>query len=180
MKNKNSPAPEPGMLPMVWSIEELEEESLISIGRFRKERLAEGDGEWKEHVKAAHAKFTALFAHVSALSPGGISGDMLAKVYGDNLGESLRYLAGPPISADDLKILGDVKSAAARVLKDNPVEGRKVFAVIERIIDSRRFPWVAEKRNPTEAEVEAALLASSVLLAAQRIATKRRNAGKTD
>jgi hypothetical protein len=56
---------------------------------------------------------------------------------------------------------------------------RKVFSVIEQTIDPYRFPWILEKRAPTEEEKSAALLASSVLLAAQRIATERRGVGKT-
>jgi hypothetical protein len=55
-----------------------------------------------------------------------------------------------------------------------------VFEVIERVIDLYRFPWVSAGTPPSARQREAALLASSVLLAAQRIATERRNEGKED
>ena len=45
-------------------------------------------------------------------------------------------------------------------------------------MDAHRFPWVARGKPPTKAQREVALVASSVLLAAQRIATERRNDGK--
>lgn len=53
-----------------------------------------------------------------------------------------------------------------------------MFEVIERVIDPYRFPWMQASGSPTDTQREAALLASSVLLAAQRIATERRNEGK--
>jgi hypothetical protein len=92
----------------------------------------------------------------------------------------MRYLCGPPISDDDLQVLADVRSLSPAVLAADMKSLRSVFAVIERFIDPERFPWVAEKRLPTESEVSAALLASSVLLAAQRISTTRRNTGKAE
>ncbi len=94
------------------------------------------------------------------------------------MGEALRYLAGPPISDDDLQVIADVDSIAPGVLKKNPQALRKVFEVIERVIDPHRFPWMQAGGMPTDQQREAALLASSVLLAAQRIATERRNEGK--
>ncbi len=60
----------------------------------------------------------------------------------------------------------------------NPDALRKVFQVIERVIDPFRFPWVHAGINPTPQQKKAALLASSVLLAAQRVATGRRMDGK--
>ncbi|MEO5958272.1 MAG: XamI family restriction endonuclease, partial [Opitutaceae bacterium] len=65
------------------------------------------------------------------------------------------------------------------VLSADPTKLRKVFAVIEQTIDPYRFPWVLERRAPTASEKSAALLASSVLLAAQRMSTARRGDGKS-
>jgi hypothetical protein len=55
---------------------------------------------------------------------------------------------------------------------------RKLFRVIERVIDPHRFPWIKDGKPPTKQQRESALLASSVLLAAQRIATERRTSSK--
>jgi hypothetical protein len=103
---------------------------------------------------------------------------ILALAYQGNLGEALRYLAGPPISDDDLRVLADVPSLTPGVLIADKAILRKVFNVIERTIDPFRFPWVVEQRRPTESEKAAAILASAVLLATQRMSTARRGVGK--
>lgn len=130
------------------------------------------------HYSQARSKFEQLFKKLSDLNPNGITDENLADAYSQGLGEALRYLAGPPISDDDLQVIADVDSIAPGVLKKNPEALRKVFGIIERVIDPHRFPWMGSGLSPTEQQRETALLASSVLLAAQRIATERRNEGK--
>ncbi|MBI6949128.1 XamI family restriction endonuclease [Pseudomonas aeruginosa] len=163
--------------PARWTTEELIEDAAISAAEFRTERLAVS-GAWESHYQAARKKFELLFQKLSDLNPGGITDAKLTDVYGSGLGEALRYLAGPPISDDDLQVIADVDSIAPGVLKKKPGEVRKVFEVIERVIDLHRFPWIEAGTIPTDQERDAALLASSVLLAAQRIATERRIEGK--
>lgn len=163
--------------PPRWTTEELAEDAATASGLFRDERLAVSDS-WETHYRQARGKFTELFSKLSDLNPGAITDENLADAYGLGLGEALRYLAGPPISDDDLQVIADVDSIAPGILKKNPEALRKVFDVIERVIDPHRFPWIAAGIAPTTQQREAALLASSVLLAAQRIATERRNEGK--
>jgi hypothetical protein len=45
-------------------------------------------------------------------------------------------------------------------------------------LDTKRFPWIAEGRGPTDSERSAAILTSTALITAQRVATTRRNEGK--
>jgi hypothetical protein len=163
--------------PRRWTSEELAENAATAAARFRVERVAVSDS-WATHYKQARTKFEQLFEKLSNLNPGAITNNNLADAYGMGLGEALRYLAGPPISDDDLQIIADVDSIAPGVLIKNPDALRKVFGVIERVIDPHRFPWVESGGTPTDQQREAALLASSVLLAAQRIATERRSEGK--
>ncbi|MBL9152742.1 MAG: XamI family restriction endonuclease [Verrucomicrobiales bacterium] len=163
--------------PPIWTHEELGEDAVIAAGLFRDERLAISDS-WDTHYHDARAKFESLFEQLNNLNPGAITDKSLEGVYGMGLGEALRYLAGPPISDDDLHIVADVVSIVPGVLRKNPEDLRKVFAVIKKVIDPHRFPWIEAARKPTRQEREAALLASSVLLAAQRIATERRMTGK--
>jgi hypothetical protein len=163
--------------PTRWSHEELAEDASIAAAQFRAERLAVSDA-WTTHYQQARDKFELLFSQLGDLRPDAISNDKLAEAYGLGLGEALRYLAGPPISDDDLQVIADVDSLAPGVLKKNPAAMRKVFDVIARVVDPHRFPWMEAGQAPTEQQREAALLASSVLLAAQRIATERRNEGK--
>ncbi|MGN4073171.1 XamI family restriction endonuclease [Burkholderia gladioli] len=160
-----------------WTTAELAEDAATASSQFRAERLAVS-GSWELHYKHARGKFEQLFSKLSDLNPSAITDKNLADAYGLGLGEALRYLAGPPISDDDLQVIADVESIAPGVLKKNPEALRKVFDVIERVIDPHRFPWTEAGIAPTQQQREAALLASSVLLAAQRIATERRNEGK--
>lgn len=163
--------------PARWTTQELIEAAAISAAQFRSERLAISDS-WGTHYKQARAKFDLLFEKLNDLNRGAISERNLAQVYGLGLGEALRYLAGPPISDDDLQVIANVESIAPGVMKKDAEALRKVFAVIERVLDPYRFPWMSAGIAPDQAQREAALLASSVLLAAQRIATERRNEGK--
>ncbi|RDI20715.1 XamI restriction endonuclease [Pseudacidovorax intermedius] len=164
-------------LPPRWTTAELAADAEAAAAQFRVERLAVSDS-WDVHYKAARRKFEQLFEKLSDLNPGEINEGSLSEAYGLGLGEALRYLAGPPISDDDLRVIADVDSIAPGVLSRDPVALQKVFGVIERVIDPHRFPWMQDGGAPSEQQREAALLASSVLLAAQRIATERRNDGK--
>lgn len=163
--------------PARWSLEELTQDAALASSHFRAERLAVSDA-WSTHYKGARAKFELLFQKLNDLKPDAVNNGSLADAYGSGLSEALRYLAGPPISDDDLQVIANVKSIAPGILKNNPEELRKVFDVIECVIDPFRFPWVKSGITPTKEQLEAALLASSVLLAAQRIATERRTDGK--
>jgi XamI restriction endonuclease len=163
--------------PPRYSKKQLASDAEISAAAFRKERLAPTEA-WKSHYTKSHELFTALFEKLDALAPEGITSATLASVYSGKLGEALRYLSGPPISDDDLKVLSEVASFAPGIISTDAVKLKKVYSVIEKTIDPYRFPWVLEKRAPNEIEKSAALLASSVLLAAQRMSTARRGDGK--
>lgn len=163
--------------PPKWTSDELAQDAEISAANFRAERLAASDA-WGSHYKQARTKFESLFKQLSDLNPSSITDSALADAYGMGLGEAIRYLAGPPISDDDLKVIAAVNSIAPGALKANPEQVRKIFDVVERVIDPYRFPWIKDGKQPSPEEREAALLASSVLLAAQRLATERRNKGK--
>lgn len=163
--------------PVIWSTEQLTADAVTAAAQFRAERLAVSDS-WQNHYEQARAKFDRLFNELNDLNPGAVTLDKLAGAYGLGLGEALRYLAGPPISDDDLKVIADVESIAPGVLRRDSVALKKVYEVISRVIDPYRFPWIEAGTSPSEQQREAALVASSVLLAAQRIATERRSDGK--
>jgi hypothetical protein len=91
--------------------------------------------------------------------------------------EAVRYLSGPPISADDLKVLADASLARTR-LKSDPDMARRVLETILYGLDRARFPWVAENREPTEAERATARVATAALIAQRRVFTARQNESK--
>lgn len=90
----------------------------------------------------------------------------------------LRYLAGPPISLDDLKTLSDTKSLSRKSLEQNPEAVKRLIEIIQIALDRKRFPWVIEQREPTEIERHAAVLASATLIATQHVGTGRRTESK--
>lgn len=90
--------------------------------------------------------------------------------------ESIRYLASPSISMDDLKTLAQIKSLTSASLTDEGA--RRAVDVIGTMVDARRFPWVREGRRPTEEERRTAIVSTAALMANQRSQTDRRNAAK--
>lgn len=90
---------------------------------------------------------------------------------------AFRYLTGPPVSKDDLKVLAEAFLSPARLKKDRDMAAR-VLQVVRLGLDRRRFPWVAENREPSEEERRAAVLASAALMASSHVGTKRRSEGK--
>lgn len=91
--------------------------------------------------------------------------------------EAFRYLTGPPVSEDDLKVLAEAFLSPSR-LKKNQEMAARVLNVVRLGLDRRRFPWIAENREPSEAEREAAVLASAALMASSHVSTSRRSEGK--
>ena len=91
--------------------------------------------------------------------------------------EAFRYLAGPPLSQDDLKTLSEAVLSPGR-LRSDPNMVRRIIEVVRIGLDRRRFPWIAEGREPSEEERGAAVLASAALMATSRVAAMRRNEGK--
>jgi hypothetical protein len=91
--------------------------------------------------------------------------------------EAFRYLAGPPISEDDLMVLADARLSPSRLREDAEMAAR-VVNVVKVALDGRRFPWVVENRQPTPSERNAAVVASAALMATSRVGTARRNEGK--
>src|SRR5207249_7904169 len=95
----------------------------------------------------------------------------------ERLLEVFRYLPGPPISKDDLKTVADAPSLAATRLKAEPETVHRVVDVVLQGLDRRRFPWIRDGRDPTEAERKAAIIASAALIAVSRVGTNRRSSG---
>ncbi len=95
------------------------------------------------------------------------------------LQEAVRYLAGPPISADDLKIVPD-KRLSRRALLTNSQTARQVIETVLLGLDRERFPWMAEKREPTKIERIVATTSTAVLIASRRVMTARANESKEE
>jgi hypothetical protein len=77
-----------------------------------------------------------------------------------------------------LKVLAEATSLAKGPLQSRPEDVRRLIEVVRLVLDRRRFSWVVENREPTEAERGAAVMASAALMAASRVQTNRRTLGK--
>jgi XamI restriction endonuclease len=97
-----------------------------------------------------------------------------------DLRRTLRYVAGPPVSEDDLGVLvtRKVKRLSNRDLKQNDALSAEVLKLICRLADAGRFPWLQHRRRPRAHELKQAIRATAVLLASQTMQTERRAYGR--
>ena len=93
------------------------------------------------------------------------------------LQEVVRYLAGPPISADDLKVVAEARLSPKALNADGEM-ARRVIETVLLGLDRQRFPWVGEDREPTETERTVAITSTAALVAARRVMTARANLSK--
>lgn len=102
--------------------------------------------------------------------------DHTANIWANNKKrEVFRYLTGPPVSLDDLKILLEAKSLAPTRVRANPELQALLVSFLRDLHDRRRFPWLGEGWEPTEHDRRAAVLATTALLAMRRLQANRRN-----
>ena len=163
--------------PPQWTEAELTVEASKSRQLFIDERLKEPLERWISTFAKYEMQFQRLFNEYGVANPSSLTPEQLAAVFRDQLGDALRYLAGPPISADDLKVLADA-SLAPGVIAANPDQAQRILDTILIAVDPLRFPWIAEDREPTAEERTVAIVASAALITAQRVSTDRRNLGK--
>ena len=161
--------------PPRWSAAELAEHAARSAARFREVRLAAGH-EWALQVSEARQRFDRLLAILDAA--GTLDVPALQRVSDEGLADVLRYLAGPPVSDDDLRLLAGLQDAGTARGARGEHALVAIRDVLTRLLDPFRFPWIVERRSATDEERRAAALASSILLAAQRLETARRMSGK--
>lgn len=164
--------------PPRWTKNDLTADLARAVDRFRRERLEEPLEAYLEIFDEYQGVFEELLestTDLSRLAPAAI--DLLPN---DRSMEALRYLAGPPISLDDLKTVAEATSFAKKRLQADPVLAKRTVELILMALDRRRFPWLSENREPTEAEKTAAVVASAALIATQRAGTSRRREGKVN
>jgi len=77
-----------------------------------------------------------------------------------------------------LKNLAEVKSLSSARLRKDPAAAQRVLDVILASVDPRRFPWLAESREPTADERRSAIFASALMHAAPRALMIRRTLAK--
>ena len=162
--------------PPRWSETEFDRERLIAIEFFREERLTEPVERYLRAFDDYAASLDRLMRESGDLR---LLHHVAQEVLTDaDLLEAVRYLAGPPVSADDLMELAETQLTASR-LRDDAASAQRVIDTVLAMLDSRRFAWVMEQRDPTDGERSAAATASASLMASQRVRTDRANSAKT-
>lgn len=163
--------------PPRWTPDELEAARARAVEDFRRERLEEPVEAYSQALTDYQSIIEDLLKATGDLCR--LDDDLLKAILAnkDSL-EAFRYLSGPPISQDDLKTLAQAPSLAPSRIQSDVTLAPRIVRIVLDCLDHRRFPWVAEKRAPTQSERDAALLAWAVLMAYQRIQTSRRNEGK--
>lgn len=160
----------------VWSSEQLEVERVKAIAIFRKERLEEPLEDYLEAFDEYQGYVEDLLETTVDLTQ--LDTTSLEVMSNEKLLEAFRYLAGPPISQDDLKVLAEAPSLAKGRLLGRPEDVKRLIGVVRIALDRRRFVWVRDNREPTEKEKAAAIMASAALMAVSRVQTQRRSLGK--
>lgn len=149
-----------------WTPQDIEAEVIAARNEFRARRLGEPVDRYLAAYDASLPHAEVLIGDLqSALAGGAAGGELLKRLWATEAGRTaFRYLGAPPISEDDLETLAEAKFSPAAVGDD---DGRleRLLAVMRAIIDPKRFPWIAEGREPTREEGAAAVLASTVLTA---------------
>ena len=161
--------------PKRWTTAELVTDIEEAKAVFRDQRFREP----LEVYSRFYATFAPVFADIIDRLPS-LAQDQLDPatlvnlVRDDAVLTALRYLTAPPISEDDLKTLAET-TLSPTVLRTDAERARRVRDVIFQILDLHRFPWISENRKPTQHERMQAVVASTVLVAAQKVATSRRS-----
>lgn len=162
--------------PPSWTPEELQRDLESATEFFRKARLEEPLEAYLEAFDEYLGVVENLLETTVDLAQ--MDGNALEILCDRNLLQAFRYLPGPPISEDDLKTVSQAALTPKR-LRHEPEMVERIVDVIRTQLDRRRFVWVAENREPTESERNAAILASAALMATQRLSTTRRTLGKS-
>ncbi len=177
-----TPSSSASSAPRIWSQAELEKEAQVALDEFVDRRLAEPEGTYATHFKARRKALVRLFrklAGVDKLSP---PADLLREVIADEeMFAALRYIAGPPVSEDDLGVLvtRSLTGITQKALAEDDTLPAAVLKLICKMSDPFRFPWIPAGRPPTPKEIREAIAMTSALHASQALQTERRGYGRT-
>ncbi len=153
------------MVPPLWSDEALRAERDLAEKRFIIERQGEGPAVFYGTSDTLEPEVRKALTATNNLRQ--IEGNAL--IEDKRLWQILRYVCAPRVSEEDLWTL--VGKKFKTVPPDFAEATAKTFA---SLVDMKRFPWVIASRDPSEREFEAAVLATTTLLAHETLNTARR------
>lgn len=164
-------------MPQNWTDDEIVNDAARSKAKFVERRRAEVNepslylGEYEEAMRATKK----LIRKLPDLVTVPVDKEELGKVIAsEEEFAALRYLAGPPVSEDDLvTLIGSPVNG--RAVKRDQVLADKVASFFLLALDSKRFPWIAEGRAAKPIELRLAAASTTVAIASQRTQTRRRS-----
>lgn len=122
--------------PPVWNDTQLDADRVKAVAAFSKERLEEPSG---DYLKA----FDEYLGHIekfltSTANLKDLNHETALDVLSDpRLLDVFRYLAGPPISVDDLKVLADARSLVPSNLQKNSNLVERLLGIAREVLDCR-------------------------------------------
>jgi XamI restriction endonuclease len=163
--------------PKKWTLEELKNDADQARAQFRLERIDEPLELYSEFFDTFVPIFAELVDNLGILTQSEDPTHLADLMRSSNKKTAFRYLAAPPISEDDLKVLADTKLSAT-ALKSNPASAQRVREIVLHILDPHRFIWAKEQRQPSQQEREIAIVSSAALVAAKKVETSRRSSAR--
>lgn len=172
---KTAGANGPKIAPPLWPDKVLDKDRAKAMEVFRHQRMEEPLEQYVRNFDDCQAVVEELLETTVDLSD--LDENLVEVLTDPKLLEAFRYLAGPPISDDDLKVLAEAVLSRTTLTNDAEMV-RRIRQVVLDGLDRRRFPWVIDGREPTETERTAAVIASAALIATRKLETNRRSEGK--
>ncbi len=108
-----------------WSNQQLAADASEARAAFRKMRLEEPLQRWVDTFDVHKVQFEKLLGQFGLADPANLTAGRVAEVFAEHLDEALRYLTGPPISTDDLRVVAETQSlSSAALLRDEASAAR--------------------------------------------------------
>lgn len=154
--------------PPHWSADELESGRQRALAEFNPSWGAEGTQRYIDTVEQLSVPLRRLFAASSDLS------DLAAATFiaDTSLVAAARFIAAPPVSADDLKTLigGNLSAKAPDVER-----AERAAKIVRTAWDPLRFPWLDARRSATDIERDTAIKWTASIWAIESMRTYHRN-----
>lgn len=152
-------------VPRTWSRDELRAARNAAEDAFRVARQEEGPKAFYESYRLVEPEIRSVLKETGDLRD--LSGNLF--IDKPDAWHTLRYFCAPPISEEDLwTLVGRKFRLVPPDVADDTAEALKT------VFDHVRLPWLDDDRAPTVTEREAAVMATTSLLAHERLKTMRR------
>jgi hypothetical protein len=142
--------------PPRWDDAALQRQAQKALEDFVQRRLAEPSSLYAKHLRERRRSRQSLFRELAAFDRLHPDIAIARKILSDpELESALRYVAGPPVSKDDLGVLvtRSPQRIGAAAIRTNPTLANGILALICQLADDGRFPWLSRNRKPKPYEL---------------------------